>query len=63
MPTNGSATALFIDWIAARPGVGRDGVGGPGVGALAASDGDFTGERIENKQSTQTKIADQRKLI
>lgn len=32
MPMTGGATALFIDWVAARPGVGRGGVGGPGVG-------------------------------
>ena len=35
MPVSGGATALFIDWVAARPGVGRGGVGGvggPGVG-------------------------------
>jgi len=32
MPASGGATALFIDWIPARPGVGAGGVGGPGVG-------------------------------
>ena len=32
MPVSGGATALFIDWVAARAGVGRGGVGGPGVG-------------------------------
>jgi hypothetical protein len=33
MPTSGGATALFIDWIPARPGAGAGGVGRPGVGA------------------------------
>jgi len=33
MPASGGATALFIDWVAARPGVGAGGVGRPGVGA------------------------------
>ena len=33
MPQSGGATALFIDWVAARPGVGAGGVGRPGVGA------------------------------
>ncbi len=32
MPVSGGATALFIDWVAARRGVGAGGVGGPGVG-------------------------------
>ena len=32
MPASGGETALFIDWVAARPGVGAGGVGGPGVG-------------------------------
>jgi hypothetical protein len=32
MPKSGGATSLFIDWIAARPGVGAGGVGGVGAG-------------------------------
>jgi hypothetical protein len=31
MPASGGETALFIDWIPARPGVGAGGVGGVGV--------------------------------
>jgi hypothetical protein len=33
MPASGGASTLFIDWVAARPGVGAGGVGRPGVGA------------------------------
>jgi hypothetical protein len=32
MPVSGGASTLFIDWAAARPGVGPGGVGGVGVG-------------------------------
>jgi len=32
MPANGGEATLFIDWVAARPGVGAGGVGRPGVG-------------------------------
>jgi hypothetical protein len=32
MPANGGASTIFIDWLAARPGVGAGGIGGPGVG-------------------------------
>jgi hypothetical protein len=32
MPMSGGASTLFIDWVAARPGVGAGGVGRPGVG-------------------------------
>jgi hypothetical protein len=31
MPAQGGATAIFIDWVPARPGVGAGGVGKPGV--------------------------------
>ena len=31
MPAQGGATAIFIDWVPARPGVGPGGVGKPGV--------------------------------
>ena len=32
MPAKGGESTLFIDWVAARPGVGAGGVGRPGVG-------------------------------
>jgi hypothetical protein len=33
MPASGGVSTLFIDWVAARPGVGSGGVGRPGAGA------------------------------
>ncbi len=43
MPASGGETALFIDWIPARPGVGAGGVGGVGVRPGAGAGGPGVG--------------------
>jgi hypothetical protein len=45
MPASGGATSLFIDWFAARPGIGAGGVGRPGVGVGGVGGPGFGGPR------------------